>query len=248
MPYATFWIKYSSKSFVANPLGLLEQLRQMPRSEIERRQDAMDRYRADMLYDAAPYRMGSHVLGAATACLGKLMNERHLQRCKEIAARTGGGGRPAGHRQESRAEAKGTPRHACNSSPACNEAKGTRLHADAKSAGAKSTRAEAKESRAEAKSYRASDPMRLPSLSRAGARGANGSKGGVARGQRSPSFPGSEPVANPTAAASPMTTSDAGAPGTDPLSSLSLAELRRRADSLEAQLVAARASLNAGRR
>lgn len=43
----------------------------------------MHRYRADILYDSAPWRMGNHVLQSARSCLPRVTSERALQRCRE---------------------------------------------------------------------------------------------------------------------------------------------------------------------
>ena len=63
--YESFWIKYKQSQWTSDPLSLLRRLREMPASEILRRQKAMEHYRSDILYDAPPWRMGDHLLKAA---------------------------------------------------------------------------------------------------------------------------------------------------------------------------------------
>ena len=60
-----FWVKHKAAEFIASPLGLLDRLRAMPPEEIRRRQQAMEAYRSDILYDRAPWRMGDHILASA---------------------------------------------------------------------------------------------------------------------------------------------------------------------------------------
>ena len=84
--YDAFWIKQKASEFIADPHALVSRLRAISAEEIARRQDAMEQYRADILYSAAaaPARMGSNVLRAAAACVPRLMaNEKHTRRCRE---------------------------------------------------------------------------------------------------------------------------------------------------------------------
>ena len=84
---AAFWIKYKAADFVARPLQLVHRLRALSDAEIRRRQDALERFRADLLYDTPPWRMGSHLLRAAAGCLHKVLTPRHVQRCADAAAK-----------------------------------------------------------------------------------------------------------------------------------------------------------------
>ena len=86
--YESFWIKYKQSDFTRNPLGIVDYLRAMPASEVLRRQRAMDRYRADILYDTPPYRMGTHILLSAAYCWRKRMTDSKVERCRQQSMHT----------------------------------------------------------------------------------------------------------------------------------------------------------------
>ena len=80
--YESFWIKHKAASFTSNPLGLIQRLREMPADEVLRRQQAMDRYRSDILYDAPPWRMGDHLLRSAAQCARRRLGDSRVSRCR----------------------------------------------------------------------------------------------------------------------------------------------------------------------
>lgn len=69
VPYSSFWIKYKSAQFIADPLGLVKYLRAMPIDEVHRRQDAMHQYRADILYATLPWTGASQPWPDLLLCL-----------------------------------------------------------------------------------------------------------------------------------------------------------------------------------
>ena len=84
--YESFWIKQKASEWTRDPLSLVTRLRAMPADEILLRQRNMDKYRADILYDAPPWRMGNHVLNAAAQCARRRLGSR---------CRAHGGGAPS---------------------------------------------------------------------------------------------------------------------------------------------------------
>ena len=89
--YDEFWIKHRQSEWTADPLALVRKLREMPISEIRRRQLAMERYRSDILYDASPFRMGSHILRAAHRCAQRRLSDPKSERCRTAAQQANGG-------------------------------------------------------------------------------------------------------------------------------------------------------------
>ena len=83
--YSSFWIKHKASEFVNKPLGLIERLRAMPADEILRRQQAMDRYRSHILYDAPPWTIGDHILRSANHCARKRLADPRIERCRVAA-------------------------------------------------------------------------------------------------------------------------------------------------------------------
>lgn len=83
--YDSFWIKHKASAFTAAPLALIDRLRAMPPEEIRRRQQAMERYRTDILYDAPPWRMGDHLLRSAAICARRRLGDPRISRCRSAA-------------------------------------------------------------------------------------------------------------------------------------------------------------------
>ena len=74
--YDTFWLRVPMKDFIRRPEQLLARLRAMDPNEVRARQDAMQRHRADVLYDVPDSAAGSLFLQEIGAkCLPLLRNE-----------------------------------------------------------------------------------------------------------------------------------------------------------------------------
>ena len=74
--YETFWMRVSMKSFISWPEQLLARLRSISPAEVQRRQQRLDRHRADLIYDLEGSRVGSHFLEEVRSkCLPILRNQ-----------------------------------------------------------------------------------------------------------------------------------------------------------------------------
>ena len=80
--YSSFWIKHKTALWTSAPLALVDRLLSMPAEEVRRRQQAMARFRSDVLYDAPPWRMGDHILQSAMQCARKRLSDPHVERCR----------------------------------------------------------------------------------------------------------------------------------------------------------------------
>ena len=74
VPWAQLWVKPSAASFVRKPASLLPLLRTVSVDDVRRKQAAIARHRADVLYDVPHSRAGTNFAIDAARCLSSCIS------------------------------------------------------------------------------------------------------------------------------------------------------------------------------